>query len=69
MWLNYTLKTDAFAGLWTGKARSMYEGKERIKERVGEERRLFQAPVHAQQNQIKHTVLILNCRTNTNVMI
>lgn len=49
------------------KARSMYEGKERIKERVGEERVLFQAPVSsAASNQTYSPVLCYKteCRIN-----
>lgn len=55
-WLNYTLKTKAFASLWTEKAHSMYEGKERIKERVGEREHSFKLLL-VQPHQIKHTVL------------
>ncbi len=69
--LNYTLKTDAFTGLWTEKARSMYEGKERIKERVGEERALFQAPVSsAASNQTYSPVLCYKtgCRINEKLL-
>jgi len=67
-WLNYTLKTKAFTSLWTEKAHSMYEGKERIKERVGEREHSFKLLL-VRLHRIKHTVLFFTTGLNAEALI